>query len=772
MVLFRPPNFRILFFLLTLFGCLAGLLTGNYIAVLLFSSMAGSFVLFPDRNPMLYWPFGLALSIVCLYGAYAAMWLFDVRGVTTHRANLIFLGLMVLFAALWVVRSAITRPTWRREIHPATFALIVSLVASLVIFAVHRSLVHPEFLIGDHLAGGDHGIHIQYINGLVNGSDVGYSSPFSLQDYPKGIHFVVALLFAIHEPISPYTRIVDVHIVAAVFEYIQLAAFLQLLLVATLTQIRKRILIQIGFTISLLILFLSLPKSINHLFWSGFTTSLALTWFLLLPVAMPWSAVSLGKEGNKAKRLYFWIVFSVLAWIVYQPYVIVTLSILTVEFLWSFKRLFFETSAVKNEKKRMFKIGLVAPAIAFLSPVLMLLVLGQDSESIKRLTLFGVSWKVDQILLLMTVTITLLLIGKCVRCLSLNSQVMSDGVLYLAIVAFTASFAIVAARTSAFTMTNQPYYVQKMYWIVFFVGFTISAKWLLTSALSVSLSGRKWLNGILGSLLPLAILFPLYVSRNSPSEALDRISINWFAKSLMVDVSDIEPYNAAAFHTWENLGAHVGNIALKEVTDTYLAVDVAQSRNPYWACWTMRKSNVNVVHTATGQGTSLLDAGCSQFITYIEDDTRFDRLIPKTAEMVINKEIPLQRGTKGKRFLISGFSKRNDSGAVADGFHSTVQMVSVRNLDNASAVFSIGEYGRKDRQISVEFLIDGVLVNTYPLQKNSKIAVLSLPTITKGSMVSFQFVCAREESEVIEVLAKPELLECLTLRDFKINVPD
>ncbi len=721
---------------------------------------------------MLYWPFGLALSIMCLYGAYASMWIFGVRGLSANRATIIFLGLIVLFIGLWAVRNGLTSPGHKQDLHPSILIIVVTLVVSLMIFAVHRSIVYPELLIADHLAGGDHGIHIQYINALVNGSEFGYTSPFSLQDYPKGIHFVLALLFAIHEPMTSYTKIVDVHVVAAVFEYVQLAAFFQLLLLVMFTQIRQRILMQICFALSLLILFLSIPKLINHLFWSGFTTSLALTWILLLPLAMPRPLISSEQEGQKAWRVCFWIVLSGLVWIVYQPYVIVTISLLIVELILLLKNFFHKDVGVKSQKHRLTKIGLVAPAVTFLSPLVMLLLLGQNSESIRRLTLFGVSWKLDQVLLLFAVATTFLLVGISARRYDLNSKANSDGILFSAIVAFTLAFVIVAATTSDFTLTNQPYYVQKMYWVMFFVGFAIATKWLLTLVISISFSKQKWLNRFIGAVLPLVLLSPVMVTRSSPVEALDRISINWFAKNLMVDVSDIEPYNAAAFHTWENLGAHVGNIALKEITGTYLAVDIAQSRNPYWACWTMRRSNVNVIYTATGQGVSLLDAGCSQFVTYLEDDSRFNRLIPETPGMVINKEIPLMRGTKGKRFLLSGFPRRDTAGAVADGFHSTVQMASTSNVVNASVVFSISGYGANDWPVSVELLIDGVLTKTYPIPRNSKELLFSLPTIKKDSLISFSFVCDREEPEVIGVMTNPELLRCLTLRSFRINTPN
>jgi hypothetical protein len=227
---------------------------------------------------------------------------------------------------------------------------------------------------------------------------------------------------------------------------------------------------------------------------------------------------------------------------------------------------------------------------------------------------------------------------------------------------------------------------------------------------------------------------------------------------MFVDVTDVQPFRAAVFNTWENLGAHVGNIAIRRSTDTYLSIDVAQSRNPYWACWTMRSSNVNVIYTAGGQGAALLDAGCSQFVTYIEDDVRIDRLIPKTAQMVINKEVPLQKGTRSKRFLISGFPTRNESGAVADGFHSTVQMVSVRDTEKASATFSMSNYVDPDREVSLELVIDGVRVENYLVQPNSKEVSLQLPPIKKGSLVSFHFVCDRDESEVIAALGNPQLL--------------
>jgi hypothetical protein len=749
---------------------------GFVVGALLTLCIQGAKALLPRQNPFIYWPIGLLATLLSFYSAYLFIFYSEIGGLTPDRAVAIASTILMMFTVVAAIR-VFGLPSNRKvssQHHWSAIVLMLIVSGGALTIGIHHFYFDRVGMIAGYLSGGDHGLHIEFIADMMKDSGfLQYTNPLSLHDYPKGIHFLVANLVLIGQSASKDYLIVQEHLVPALFEYVQLAAFLQLVLIAG-TKIKvQNELTRTYFVAAFIFAMASVDKLGNHLFWSGFTTSLALSWILLVPIAVCWEDMKLSsKKFDTSIRLLFWLALAIAVWITYQPYVLIPLACFAVEaasFL--IRNLTPGNKVGKLFQASLFRATLVAAVVGLVS-FLPFLVQGRESLSVQRLLLFGVTWRIPLLAVIISVVVAIFFVV-----LENNRKKESfsslDAMVFGGVTALTLTIASISAIASdVFSFWDAPYYVQKMYWVLFFLSAAISLKWATSFMDRITSIWKSRLSaGLIAGLSSVIFLVPVTFNR-SPIDASKHIAIDWFAKGMFVDVTDIQPYRAAVFNTWENLGAHVGNIALRRKTDTYLSIDIAQSRNPYWACWTMRRSDVNVIYTAGGQGAALLDAGCSQFITYIEDGMRIDRLIPKTAVMVINKEVPLQKGTQGKQFLISGFPKQVDSGAIADGFHSTVQMVSSHDADDASAVFSINNYFDSDRKVSIDLVIDGVEAETYSIQPNTKEVVLSLPPIKKGSLVSFHFVCEREESEIIGALENPQILECLTLKNFRINIPN
>jgi hypothetical protein len=261
---------------------------------------------------------------------------------------------------------------------------------------------------------------------------------------------------------------------------------------------------------------------------------------------------------------------------------------------------------------------------------------------------------------------------------------------------------------------------------------------------------------------------------STPIESSKHISIDWFAQNMFVDMSDVVPYRASVFNTWENLGAHVGNIALREDSIAFLPIDIAQSRNSTLACWYMREVETNIVFTATGQSLELVNSGCDQFANYVESGARVGPLILPSPEMVIGRTVDFAAKKDGSSFLASGFSPLTDWGAWsgaawADGFHSSIQMRPITPVTNGKIEFVLVQQAGEIRQIRLETFVNGVRKNSTTISPLLSRLKLNLPRLVTNDVVSFQFVCGRTFIEVLEAENNLKNRNCIGVRSYLIT---
>ena len=738
----------------------------------------GSWMLLPRKNAFMYWPVGLLATLLVLYGAYFLIYFIGIDGITSKRAVVICCIAMISMSVVSIFRSfrLDSIKDLQEGHHWSAQLLMMGSTGFILAIGVHHFYYDKTSMIAGFLAGGDHGIHLEIMRDLINETGhVNYGSPLSLQSYPVAIHFLIGNLLLIGQSVSKDSLLVQRHLVPALFEYIQLAAFVQLAVIAA-TKIKVQNEITRTFSIvGGLFAAASIPKLGNHLFWSGFTTSLALSWIILIPLAVSWDDFKpkLPKH-DFAMHIFFWGLITVAIWIVYQPYVVIPFACIAVEFLIVVVKKCRVSAFTENLVKTVFfKTVVVITGIIVVS-FLPYFLQGKGSQSLQRLVLFGVSWRIGQIQVIAAALVAALFLAMGIW-RKKTIEMSADAYILWGVISFSAVMTALAALVSPmFTLKDSPYYVQKMYWIAFFVSLILLLKWLpVVVDLMLLRKPSQFTVGFL-SVLGLSLFTIPILMGSSPVESSKHIAIDWFAQDMFVDMSDVVPNRASVFNTWENLGAHVGNIALREDSSAILPIDIAQSRNSTLACWYMRDVEANIVFTATGQSLELVKSGCDQFANYVESGTLVGPLILPSPEMVIGRIVEFSTEKDGSSFLATGFPPLTNSGAWsgaawADGFHSSIQMRPTTPVTNGEIEFVLVQQAGEIRQISVELFVNGVRKNSRIIPPLLSRLKLDLPRLMTNDVVSFQFVCSRTFNEVLETENNAKNRNCIGVHSYLIT---
>ena len=738
----------------------------------------GSWMLLPRKNALVYWPVGLLATLLVLYSAYFSIYFLGIDGITPKRAVVICCIAMMSMSVISIFRSFRIDPL--KEVqgvhHWSAQLLMMASTGCIFAIGIHHFYYDKTGMIAGFLSGGDHGLHLEFMRDLINETGfVSYSSPFSLQSYPKGIHFLLANFLLIGQSSSSDSLLVQRHLVPAFFEYIQLAAFIQLAIAAA-TKIKVRNELVRTFLVAAgIFAAASIPKLGNHLFWSGFTTSLALSWIILVPLAVSWGDFKpkLHKH-NFVVRIFSWGLIAVAIWIVYQPYVIIPFACIAVEFLIVvIKKCQIRVITKDLADTVFFKTVVVITGIIIVS-FLPYFLQGKGSQSLQRLVLFGVSWRIGQIQLVTAALVAALFLGWGIW-KKKTIEMSADAYILWGVISFSTVMTALAALVSVdFTINSPPYYVQKTYWVAFFVSLVVLLKWLPVVVDVMLIRKPSQLTMGFLSVLGLSLFSLPILAGSSPVESSKHIAIDWFAQDMFVDMSDVVPNRASVFNTWENLGAHVGNIALRKDSSAILPIDIAQSRNSTLACWYMREVETNVVFTATGQSLELVKSGCDQFANYVESGTRVGPLILPSPEMVIGRTVEFTPEKDGSSFLASGFSPLTDWGvwsgaAWADGFHSSIQMRPITPVTNGKIEFVLFQQAGEIRPIRIETFVNGVRKNSTRISPWLSRSKIDLPRLITNDVVSFQFVCSRTFNEVLEIENNSKNRNCIGVHSYLIT---
>ncbi len=661
--------------ILALAGCAVLAIAHHSVAFLSIAlAVLATLAVAPQLNPVLYWPVGLLAMTVVGYGTYFIYWFRSVPGVSSSFSERHFVFLVAFFLIVSLIRTARRKnsPPSTSWWLPNTFVASVITSLPIVIVYIGSSRLNNESmsLFSGYMSGGDHGLHNEIIHDLLSWSATPIAeNPFTLYIYPRGVHYLIAQFVALGSAESTQGSLVQEYLTGAWFEHVQLAAFVQLAMVIFVKWSREHQLTRALFVAPLLLVFASMDHFVAHLFWSGFMTSTAMTWALLIPIAV-WVGVRNSEKGSGLFSTSVILGFLLMgfAWIVYQPYVMpIAGGASVVLVLWGAERFGFLRRFSGYAGRSSVVLGLGC-GVSLLAVVASYFVLGSDSPAITSLFLDGSTWRpaIGTVAGWVAAAIVLAVWGRSQR----GVRDHLPGLVVASLGGFTIGMAGIVFFAGNDGLFDMPYYIQKMFWIMLYVSIPIALGAGSTMALRTRLfrdaSTRS--TRLLGVWLAVALI-PLAQGR-LPHAAVTHFSVDWFARGVFaVEPRDTE--NNGAFSMRDQLGSHMANLALRSASTTFLTPDVAISGNPYLACRDIRESQMTRVYTTPNGRAEMFESGCPTGIEYVEDGVA---LQPVTLEY-FEIESGIERFTNkspGFRLLLRGFLPPENWGTWAGGYRSAL----------------------------------------------------------------------------------------------------
>ena len=599
---------------------IGSLVVGNALCALIGLMLLGSIAILPNRPPLLYWPVGLLIVIILNFLGYVFLWSRSSFGVDAVFAEKT-LGMVGIFlGAVAFIRS-------KREesnvlnVSGISFSL-VSLLAipstTLICLATWHFYVNPVSLISGFVAGGDHSMHVEITHRLMRWSGWRIDQvPISIFGYPKGIHFLAAQLIAVESKSSSHNTLTQQFLMSAWFDWLQLAAVMQcgvLIVVGKLRQAR----VSRAFWAVLVVGLISLVENlVAQLFWSGFTTTLGITWVLLLCIAIPWEEISLERPQRLPSTVKYLVFFAVASLIIYQPFVLIFGSLSTIYLLTCTRQ--NDLRILKPFRSNRFK--LIFPILMFLILSTTLLIpfvlLGLRGHVVDVLLVGGDLAKSNyQLVVSSFIASFLVVLFAICRCRKEGraTKVSIQSSLIMSIWALSFSVVVMLIKIGDFDLRNQPYYSQKLIWI----SLIASLPFLCCQILDFIEQLAEELSKIC-VLIPFVMVLVVGLTFSLQIETPTRHgSVDWIAKGIMTDVEISEP-RSMAVSPRDALGTHLANLAIRTRTEVNIPIKLALSGDIGAICNYARLNRVLLIYTGVSEFDLLRKSGCGEEIVYVVD---------------------------------------------------------------------------------------------------------------------------------------------------------
>lgn len=722
-------------------------IVGVFVSIVLLGTVA----LLPRANPLVYWPIGFFLAISLGYLSYLIHWSVGGQSLDHQFARMHFLVVIVCFGLIAMIRS------WRhgRDQRLTTFnvdglasvVLCIALPVVLIWIGSSRLSSDSISLFSGYMSGGDHGLHNQIIHNLLPWSATPRAeNPYTLYTYPQGLHYLVALFTSLNSANSRYSGLVQEYLTGAWFEYLQLAAYVQLAAAIFVYWSRRARLWRAVFLAPLFLAFAAVDHFVAHLFWSGFMTSTGITWALLVPVAV-WVARRGQHEASSAtvlENIFMWIVMLLFSWIVYQPYVIVIAVSGLCMLLASLSpaRSGWRAAILDHLRRHTPLIGFCAVTAA---TVLACLMLGRDSAAVSFLFLDGSTWRASLPTVLVwsaAATVMPLLARE-------HPQRTFPATAVSSLVGFTIGMAGVVFVGGDDGLLELPYYIQKMYWTVFYVSVPIAlAAGFMLLWRSRYLSSIESRAGRLAGLWLVIALVPLVQGR-TPNASVTHFSVDWFARGVFA-VPTNDTLAVGAFSMRDKLGSHMANLALRSASTVTLSPDIAISGNPYLACSLLRDQGVNRIYTTPNGRAELVESGCSADASYVEDGTLMVSSQINYFSVSTDVTETFTNTSQGFRLLLRGFLPPEKWGTWAGGYRSALGFSYEEDLNNPLVQLTLRSHPKDEELRRVNIGVNGRIVTSrlLALGKPEPFPV-SLPAGKKGTRIELTITCERSHEEVL-----------------------
>ncbi len=722
-------------------------IVGVFISIVLLGTVA----LLPRENPLVYWPIGFLLAISLGYVSYLIHWSVGGQSVDQQFARMHFLVIIVCFGVIATTRSWWYGRDQRLMILNvnglASAALCIVLPVVLIWIGSSRLSSDSVSLFSGYMSGGDHGLHNQIVHNLLPWSATPRAeNPYTLYTYPQGLHYVIALFTSLNSENSQYSGLVQEYLTGAWFEYLQLAAYVQLAAAVFVYWSRSARLWRAVFLAPLFLAFAAVDHFVAHLFWSGFMTSTGITWALLVPVAV-WVARRGQQEANNTsvlENIFIWVVLLLFSWIVYQPYVIV---IAVSGLCMLLAGLVPAQSGRRAEILYLLRrhTPLIGCCTVTAATVLACLLLGRDSAAVSFLFLDGSTWRSS----LPTVLVWSAAATVFPMLASESPQRMFPATVVSSLIGFTIGMAGVVFVGGDDGLFELPYYIQKMYWTVFYVSVPIAlAAGFMLLWRSRYLSSVKSRAGRLAGLWLVIALVPLVQGR-TPNASVTHFSVDWFARGVFALPTN-DTLAVGAFSMRDKLGSHMANLALKSSSTATLSPDIAISGNPYLACSLLNDQGVKRIYTTPNGRAELLESGCLPDASYVEDGTLMVSSQINYFSVSTDMTETFTNTSQGFRLLLRGFLPPEKWGTWAGGYRSALGFSYEEDLNNPLVQLTLRLHPKDEELRRVSIGVNGRTVTSRLLALGeTEPFPVSLPAGKKGTRIELTITCERSHEEVL-----------------------
>ena len=753
-----------------------GLTNGAGWLCLLSLSLLATKAVLPKGNNLVLWPIGLFAVIGTSYIGYIFLWVSNKPGVSYDTARQLFLVQFLLFTAIAVARNHDSgERTKRLSARSVWFTIVLTgLPVLLVIYATYELMENPVGHIGSYFAGGDHLNHSGMIYDLTQWTaGKGMRSPLDIYAVPNGLHFLISNVVTISSLSSSTPPLAQVFLSAAWFEWLQVAAFLQLGLIVIIGKRNQMWLFRALIAFAIILIMMSIDLLVLHLMWSGFSTSLAITWLLLVPIVALITEAD-QKVSKSGPRFTICLLFamSCIAWILYQPFAIpffVIASFLLVGTLLAQFKVF------KNSGNKLVysALPLMTALCTYLIVLIPYWVSGNENSFMARLSTNGESYRTSFYLVLFVVVLSIWILWlrsedqSSLPTWGLRRTLLSMqcGIVVLVVGAIT-----VVVLSGNYGILNQPYYTQKMLWILLLTSVPLVVGGVL-DACSTWMSSlvEPQRRALIIALPTLLLLTPIALGKY-PVLATQHSSFPWFAKAVRVPTG-MDPEATAAFAPNDPQGNFISNLALSIISKNSLDLNIALTGNQYLACRFIATRPVAVVYTTKGGKDYLRDSGCPPDLLYFEEDIRTDTYRRSHPVLASGTTSALESTPGLNEYLSSGFYGKERWVRWATGLRSTISFSVDVDETNSNIVFGYLTPDVVTRPLTALFTINGVVTEELLVTSASSGVVMIpiTPLIKETGFVDLQIDCDWTDDEIWSLDFAPSIPKCIGIRYLGIS---
>ncbi len=722
----------------------------HWLLVLSLSGLTSVAVL-KRANPIVYWPIGLLILIAALYVGYIAQWLGNPVGVDRNNATSLFFIISVISTIVAGFRAIRTND--QITIAPLSRWLTVTVMAALpvvlLVLVTQRWADEPVRLISGHLAGGDHGAHNEIVHRLLRTSgDVVFASPFQMYTYPQSLHFFITNLTAMTLPDSTLPLLAHEYAMGAWVEWLQFAAYCQLAVIVFMKGAAGSGLRRALFLPPLVFAFSAMDNFVVHLLWSGFTTSLGMTWVLMAFVAISDRLVNSESWRQLFAKIGVLVFFAFSAWNIYQPYAVIFIAVAAFCCV-----RFINVSRINNHKIRGIVSAILRPSVQFVLMALslivaLLVVLGSDSPAVRSLLLDGSTYKPYLYTVLLWGVLAAVL-GFVVQDTWLTplTSVKSFLIVHLG---FVVGMVATVSLAGGFSVFEQPYYVQKMFWIVLFISIPVVLSVVALTFERFQAVRPRSFQVALGLSVVIALLLTPMIQGRLPVNATKKHNVDWFANGITKEFED-STNRKVAFSWVDRLGSHLSNLALRASSDLVMPVETGISGNAFLACTFMNENNATLVYTTPNGRAEMVASGCDPTITYVENGEQQENPSINYFTLDRGRTEQIAEGKAGFRFLLRGFLPPERWGTWAGGYRSAIGFNLPDNVSAPQLELTLRRHPKTPATRELVIAANGQTVQRTRLKSTqTEKLLLELPTSMIGQPVELTLTCIRTDDEIVK----------------------